>query len=103
MPMSAAMNGHSRVVPFHHASRVSGGSFTTSPLPTSIHSSPPLIYARAHVILPGKLSPANVPPGTGKYWRGWRYVCTPRSVSGSWLNAYAPHEPELSSTHKKRP
>ena len=33
MPMSAAMNGHSRVVPSHHASRTSGGSFTTSPRP----------------------------------------------------------------------
>ena len=40
--MSAAMNGHSRVVPSHQASRTLGGSFTTSPWPMSIHSTPPL-------------------------------------------------------------
>ena len=60
------MKGHSRVVPSHHASRTSGGSFTTSPRPTSIHSTPPRTYARAQVIAPGRLSPAKVPPGVGK-------------------------------------
>ena len=60
------MNGHSRVVPFHHLSRTGGGSCTTSPRPTSITNSSPSSQARAQVILPGRLSPANVPPGIGK-------------------------------------
>ena len=55
MPMSAAMNGHSRVVPSHHASRTSVGSLTTSPLPISIQSTLPRIYALAQVIFPGRL------------------------------------------------
>ena len=88
------MNGHSGVVPFHQLSRTSGGSFTTSPRPMSIQSASFLMYARAQVIFPGSDSPANEPPGVGKYKRGWRHECAPFNESGSWLNAYAPHEPE---------
>ena len=47
--------------PCHQASRVAGGSFTTSPRPMSIHNALSFTYARAQVIAPGRLSPANVP------------------------------------------
>ena len=43
IPMSAAMNGHSRVVPSHQLSRTAGGSFTTSPRPMSIQRIPSLM------------------------------------------------------------
>ena len=68
MPMSAAMNGHSRVVPSHHASRTGGGQLRRprrGRRPSRARS--PSRYARAQVIAPGRLSPANVPPGIGKY------------------------------------
>ena len=61
------MNGHCRVVPRHQDSRTSSGSSTDSPRPTSRTTWPcRSIQARDQVILPGRLTPAKVPPGTGK-------------------------------------
>ena len=48
------MNGHWRVVPSHHASRFSGGSFTTSPRPTSIQRSPSFEVGARPGDLPGQ-------------------------------------------------
>ena len=61
------MNGHWRVVPSHQASRTSSGSVDRL-APAEVHpgSPPRSIQARAQVIGPGRLSPANVPPGIGK-------------------------------------
>ena len=61
------MNGHWRVVPRHQDSRTSSGRATDSPRPRSMTSRPSRsIQARAQVIGPGRLTPAKVPPGTGK-------------------------------------
>ena len=62
------------------------------------------MYARAQVISPGQAlageraarESGNSAPAGGSCGR-------PAACPGSWLNAYAPHDPELSSTQRNRP